>query len=245
MSRKIFLGVSSISIRVLLGWGLALLYVTGIAWAKPKVEVTTLSPGEGPAVHQGDRVALSYRLSLADGTLIEATPPEGSYDMTLGSTTVIPGLSEGVEGMKRGEKRRIVIPPELAYGAKGSGKIPAQATLIFEVELLYPLGHLRGADAGATDVSAMANDEHTGHDHEGHSHRVDGLVEFGEDGSVDRPSATETTNMAMSEYMLRDFYTRPWRFKDANERIWRKSFILLGLALILGGLSRYRRDRTR
>lgn len=60
----------------------------------------------------------------------------GTFPFTVGSTGVIPGFSQGTLGMRVGGLRRVIVPPNLAYGSQGSGSIPPNATLIFEIELV-------------------------------------------------------------------------------------------------------------
>jgi FKBP-type peptidyl-prolyl cis-trans isomerase FkpA len=60
----------------------------------------------------------------------------GTFPFTVGSTGVIPGFSQGTQGMRVGGLRRVIVPPNLAYGSQGSGSIPPNATLIFEIELV-------------------------------------------------------------------------------------------------------------
>ena len=67
-------------------------------------------------------------------TIIQGAPA-GPITFVVGSGTLIPGFDQGVRGMKVGGKRRIYVPPSMAYGASGSGPIPPNASIVFEVEL--------------------------------------------------------------------------------------------------------------
>jgi FKBP-type peptidyl-prolyl cis-trans isomerase len=104
-----------------------------------KLETEDTKTGTGREAKTGDTVKVQY-----SGTLMNGTPFDSSYDhggepfkFTLGKGEVIKGWDEGVVGMKVGGKRKLRIPPELGYGAKGSPpKIPANAGLIFNVELV-------------------------------------------------------------------------------------------------------------
>lgn len=79
-----------------------------------------------------------FQGTLEDGTEFDSSIPRGQpLTFTVGAGQVIKGWDQGLLGMCEGEKRRLVIPPELGYGASGAGdKIPAGATLIFETELI-------------------------------------------------------------------------------------------------------------
>jgi hypothetical protein len=102
-----------------------------------KVTTTTLAPGKGPAAKPGDTVRVHYVGTLADGTKFDSSRDRKKpLDFTIGLGTVIRGWDQGVAGMRQGEKRKLVIPPSLAYGANGPPGIPPNATLTFEVELL-------------------------------------------------------------------------------------------------------------
>ena len=104
-----------------------------------QLEITDEVVGTGAAAAAGDSVTVNYVGSLTDGTVFDASASHGtaSFTFTLGKGQVIKGWDEGIVGMKVGGKRRLVIPASLAYGNQAVGNvIPANATLIFEVELL-------------------------------------------------------------------------------------------------------------
>jgi len=94
--------------------------------------------GEGAAAAAGRDIVVHYAGWLADGTQFDSSKEkQDPFEFTLGKKEVIPGWEEGLRGMKVGGKRRLVIPPALAYGAEGAGDtIPPNETLTFEVELL-------------------------------------------------------------------------------------------------------------
>lgn len=101
-----------------------------------KIEI--LKEGTGEAAKNGDTVIVHYAGTLADGTKFDSSIDRGQpFSFVLGSGQVIQGWEQGILGMKVGEKRKLTIAPELAYGSSGvGGVIPANAFLIFEVELL-------------------------------------------------------------------------------------------------------------
>lgn len=102
-----------------------------------KIEV--LRQGTGEEVKNGDAVSVHYTGTLENGTKFDSSLDRGTpFVFTLGAGQVIEGWDLGILGMKVGEKRKLVIPPELAYGETGTpgGPIPPNATLIFEVELI-------------------------------------------------------------------------------------------------------------
>ena len=104
---------------------------------KSGIGYVTLKPGRGRAAASGDIVSVQYTGSLEDNTVFESSRTGNlPYTFKLGGSTVIAGWDQGIPGMLEHEIRRLIIPGHLAYGPSGrSGKIPPNATLIFEVEL--------------------------------------------------------------------------------------------------------------
>lgn len=94
--------------------------------------------GTGPEAKSGDKVTVHYTGWLTDGTKFDSSLDRNRpFSFTLGANEVIAGWDQGVAGMKIGGKRKLTIPPDLGYGAAGAGDvIPANATLVFDVELL-------------------------------------------------------------------------------------------------------------
>jgi FKBP-type peptidyl-prolyl cis-trans isomerase len=137
----------------------ALFLTTLLAWAltgcsKPqqeaapapqKLDMTDIKKGEGPVIQSGQTAVVHYT-----GWLFTDGAPESKgkkfdssrdrnepFSFPLGGGQVIQGWDQGVAGMQVGGQRRLVIPPELGYGASGAGGvIPPNATLVFDVELL-------------------------------------------------------------------------------------------------------------
>ena len=105
------------------------------------LQIEDLVIGTGATAVSGDTVSVNYVGTLTNGTKFDASADHGGpYSFRLGTGAVIPGFDQGVTGMKVGGKRRLTIPPNLAYGSTGQGSIPPNATIIFEVELVSIAG---------------------------------------------------------------------------------------------------------
>jgi peptidylprolyl isomerase len=93
--------------------------------------------GDGATAEAGQTVTVHYTGWLEDGTQFDSSVDRGEpFTFVLGEGGVIPGWDEGLAGMQVGGKRQLRIPAALAYGETGSGPIPANATLVFDIELL-------------------------------------------------------------------------------------------------------------
>jgi hypothetical protein len=103
-----------------------------------RLGTVTMTEGKGPVAKAGDHVSVHYVGTLTDGTKFDSSRDRNKpFDFTLGQGQVIKGWDEGVAGMKVGEKRKLTIPPAMAYGAMGRPPvIPPNSTLVFEVELM-------------------------------------------------------------------------------------------------------------
>ena len=112
---------------------------TGPTTSGPTYSQTDLVVGTGTAAVSGNQVTVGY-----SGWLYDASRPDGkgsafdsnsAFSFRLGTGAVIRGWDLGVPGMRVGGVRRLVIPPDLAYGSRGQGPIPPNATLVFDIAL--------------------------------------------------------------------------------------------------------------
>ena len=121
---------------------------TDIAQIEKKYPTAVITPsgiryiveqsGNGPTAIAGRTVRINYKGALLSGAVFDSSDVKGQpLEFELGAGQTIKGLDEAVIGMKEGEKRIVIIPPELGYGGKTMGKnaIPANSFLVFDVEL--------------------------------------------------------------------------------------------------------------
>jgi FKBP-type peptidyl-prolyl cis-trans isomerase FkpA len=108
-----------------------------VVTTKSGLKIQDLLVGDGQVAIPKKDVTVNYRGTLEDGTVFDQSYGREPFTFELGNGEVIKGWDEGVQGMKVGGKRKLIIPASLGYGPKGRGNvIPPNATLIFEVELL-------------------------------------------------------------------------------------------------------------
>lgn len=92
--------------------------------------------GTGAEAKVGNKLAVHYTGKLQDGTVFDTSIGKTPITFTLGAGDVIQGWEQGLQGMKVGGKRLLIIPAALGYGAQSNGPIPPNSPLIFEVELV-------------------------------------------------------------------------------------------------------------
>ena len=102
------------------------------------LQIEEIKLGEGDTAHTGQFVSVHYTGWLTNGSKFDSSKDRDEpFEFPLGRRNVIAGWDEGVQGMRVGGVRKLTIPPQLGYGARGAGGvIPPNATLVFEVELL-------------------------------------------------------------------------------------------------------------
>ncbi len=121
----------------------------GVVTTKSGLQYEVITAGTGPKPSADDTVEVHYRGTLVDGTEFDSSYSRGET-VTFGVGQVIPGWTEALQLMPAGSKWKLVIPPELAYGAGGAGQvIGPNAALVFEVELVAIPGPEKKGDAGA------------------------------------------------------------------------------------------------
>lgn len=187
-----------------------------------RVPFTVIEQGYGGEAKLGDTLVLDYTLRLGDekGEVLDSTEGKSPMVFELGSERFILGFTLGLRDAKRGEIRSFTVPADLGYGDQQVGPIPANSPLFFEVRVV------RIIEPGQEEEELSEI--------------------FGRDGSGSRRHANQLDLPAVQEYLIRDFFTRPWRFDDASQRIWRQNALLtlvLGCMLFVAFLNARRRKQ--
>jgi FKBP-type peptidyl-prolyl cis-trans isomerase FklB len=108
----------------------------GVVTTQSGLQYEVLASGSGKSPSASDSVTVHYRGTLTDGTEFDSSHKRGQ-PAVFPVNRVIPGWTEALQLMKEGDKWKLTIPPQLAYGERGAGKlIPPNSTLVFEVELI-------------------------------------------------------------------------------------------------------------
>ena len=110
--------------------------------------------GEGMRADSGDIVVVHYTGWLPTGKEFDSSRGGDPFEVALGYGRVIQGWDQGVVGMRVGGQRRLVVPPAMGYGARGSGPIPGNSTLVFDVELVDVVDRTGNAGASADTSSS-------------------------------------------------------------------------------------------
>jgi FKBP-type peptidyl-prolyl cis-trans isomerase len=142
-NKKMLLGAACIPVVA----AIVLVVLTAVADDKKDENVVTTSSGlkyvelkvgEGKEAKEGSRVRVHYTGTLENGKKFDSSLDKGvPYPVTIGAGEVIKGWEEGLQGMKAGGKRKLIVPAKLAYGEPGRPPaIPPNATLLFELELV-------------------------------------------------------------------------------------------------------------
>jgi FKBP-type peptidyl-prolyl cis-trans isomerase len=105
--------------------------------SQASLELLDLVVGDGPVAESGDTATVHYVGRFTDGSQFDSSYDRAQpFQFVVGAGQVIAGWDLGIPGMRVGGTRRLTIPPHLAYGTSGSGPIPPNSTLVFDVELL-------------------------------------------------------------------------------------------------------------
>ncbi len=91
---------------------------------------------DGDVAKKGDKISIHFTGTVLDGGVFDDSHGRGAFNFWVGESMVLPGLDQGLLGMKEGELRLVTVPPALGYGNDAKPKIPPRSTLVFEVELL-------------------------------------------------------------------------------------------------------------
>jgi FKBP-type peptidyl-prolyl cis-trans isomerase len=141
MEKNIKIGIAVAAALAVVG----LFFIYGASFAFPGTPAEEVKQGliaqdevvgTGEEAQAGKMVSIHYTGKLEDGTVFDTSMGKDPFTFPLGVGVVVPGMEQGLLGMKVGGKRLLIIPPHLGFGAEVNGPIPANSTIIFEVELV-------------------------------------------------------------------------------------------------------------
>lgn len=217
-----------------------LLILASVAQAD-EISVEVQEQGYGPRIQTGQTAVVAYRL-VVDGKTVDQRSERAPFDFVLGSNAVVPGFNQGVLGMKVGETRQVIVPPELGYGDRKMEAFPPNSSLAFTITLLQIKEPSDVDQHQATGHEHEDHDhageehEHAGHEHMGHQHEHDQnelSEQFRDDDFLKSRNARDIKKPAIFEFLLRDFYTKPWRYDDGYRLVLRQCLkVFLGLLLL-------------
>jgi len=104
------------------------------------LQIEDMTVGTGATVAVGDTVTVDYTGTLLDGTQFDTSIGKAPITFRVGAGSLISGFEQGMIGMKVGGRRKLTIPPSLAYGVAGSGPIPPNSTIRFVIDLISIAG---------------------------------------------------------------------------------------------------------
>ncbi|HPS28589.1 MAG TPA: FKBP-type peptidyl-prolyl cis-trans isomerase [Candidatus Paceibacterota bacterium] len=115
-----------------------IIYLNSRPLSNKDMQAQLIKEGSGEQVKAGDKVSVLYKGSLTDGTVFDESAKHDNQpiEFIVGSGQIIKGFDDAMIGMKVGDKKKITLTPDMAYGDKQVGSIPPNSTLIFEIELV-------------------------------------------------------------------------------------------------------------
>ncbi|TGN20001.1 FKBP-type peptidyl-prolyl cis-trans isomerase [Leptospira idonii] len=123
--------------KIFLGLTALILFISPLFSGEKDLIIQDIKLGTGKEAYSGSYVTVHYVGKLTNGVKFDSSRDRKKpFEFNLGAGEVIKGWDKGVKGMKEGGIRKLTIPPELGYGSRSTGSIPANSTLVFEVELI-------------------------------------------------------------------------------------------------------------
>lgn len=121
-----------------------------------KLQYIVIQEGTGTPVQEHGTPSIKYTAKYLDGTVFDSSEAAGG-PITIPLDQTIPGFSKGISGMKEGEKRKLFVHPDLAYGK--TGQLPPNSALVFEVEVVKATGDLKNTNLSSKDSDDNDDDD--------------------------------------------------------------------------------------